>query len=271
MARRRPTARPGLASLVGQARRSFWLLFGGIWLLSGSILVITGLGMAWEERAWGDAIRTTGTVLTKDLIRADADSGTEYRVGFRFTTVDGGVVRGERAVDVEVWERLVEQDDIDVWYLPGQPGEARLSPEGEGPGILLFLLLGGGVAVVGGALVAHDLRRLRRARRLLRDGVEVIANVSGVRPANLTINGQPQVRLTYTYRDHRGIGHRGESGYLGRDEADEWPVGSRAAIVIDPDRPSESLWLGRVPAEDVADIPDADPPPPAPAMPPASP
>lgn len=263
-------ARPGLRSLVAQARRSFWLVFGSIWLLAGSILVIVGIGMAWEERAWADAVRTTGTVLTKDIVRADADSGTRYLVGFRFPAADGRLVRGERQVDVEVWERLVERDELDVWYLPGAPEEARLSPEGEGIGILLFLLLGGAVAAIGGALVVRELRLLLWGQRLLRTGVETVANVTGTRPTNVSFNRRPQVRVTYSYRDARGAKHEGASGHLEREEAAAWPKGSRIAIRYDPDRPSASLWFGEAPAGDDPDIVDIDPPL-ADVRPPASP
>ena len=255
-------ARPGVRSFLGHARRSFWLFFGGIWLLAGGVLFLVGVGAAWEERAWSDAIRTTGEVLVKELVPADSDSSTRYAVVFRFSTADGSAARGTADVDVDVWDRLVERDPIDIYYLPGAPASARLDPGGDLIGPLIFLAIGLIVGSIDGCLVARDVRRLLRAQRLLRFGTVAIANVTTIAPTNISFNRQPQYRITYSYRDPRGAKHEGDSGYVGREEAERWTEGARVVIRYDPDRPSVSLWVGP---------PDDDPPPLVDARPPASP
>jgi hypothetical protein len=76
----------GIRAVVAQGKRSFWLLFGGIWLVAGAIMLVVGIGMAVDQRRWEASVETNGIVLTKDIVPADSDSSTEYRVGFRYAT-----------------------------------------------------------------------------------------------------------------------------------------------------------------------------------------
>lgn len=62
-------SRPGLPSFVSQAKRSFWLLFGGIWLFVGLVMLVAAVGMALPERPSGsETVRTTGMVLARDIV-----------------------------------------------------------------------------------------------------------------------------------------------------------------------------------------------------------
>jgi hypothetical protein len=267
--------RPGLPSFLGQAKRSFWLFFGGIWMLAGLILLVVAIGMALQERTWAsEAVRTSGIVLTKDIIPADSDSSTQYRVTFRFTAQDGSTVEGRQQVEVATWERLTERDPVEVYYLPSSPSSARLEPGANVFTLVLFFLFGAVFGGIGAVLFGRAVLKLRRARRLLQSGVEAEGTVTGVEQTNVTFNRRPQFRVRYAYRDGAGGEHAGDSGYLDWDEASTWKEGDRVAIRYDPGRPAESLWVGRIEAPTGA-IDDAPPrvvdaPPPAVDAPPPS-
>lgn len=240
-------ARTGLPSFRGLAKRSFWLYFGAIWLLAGTILLITSIGMAVEERTWAsDAVGTTGIVLTKQIVPADSDSSTEYRVRFRFTTAAGTTVEGDRAVDVAIWEAVTERGPIQVYYLPSSPSSARLEPGGDTLVVALFALvgvLGGGF---GAFLVVRSLLGIRRSRRLMQTGLSAQATVTSVDPTNVTFNRQPQFKVRYSYRDQAGGEHVGDSGYLEWEEASSWHEGDTVDIRYDASKPNESLWVGEI-------------------------
>lgn len=252
-----------LTTSTGLARRSFWLLFGGIWLVVGLTMLIAGIGSALQERAWTtDALRTSGIVLVKELIPADSDSGTQYRVRFRFTTQAGEVVEGNREVDVSTWERLAERGSIEVHYLSSSPSSARLEPGPDPAGFLLFLVLGAVFGGVGGLLFFRAVAALLRARRLLRSGTRAEATVVAVEPTRVSFNRRPQFRVRYSYRDAAGASHEGDSGYLDWEEASRWSEGSRVEIRYDPRRPAESQWVGQAEPS----TPAVDAPPPSPAV-----
>lgn len=258
--------RPDVPSFLGQAKRSFWLFFGGIWLLAGLIMLVVAVGMGIQERTWvSEAVATSGIVLTKDIVPADSDSSTQYRVRFRFTTQDGSTVEGNQDVDVSTWEGLTERDPVDVYYLPSSPSSARLEPDANLFMVVIFFLFGAVFGGIGGVLVVRAVRGLIRARRLLRSGVDAMATVTSVEQTNVSFNRRQQFRVRYTYRDQQGGEHGGDSGYLEWEEASSWNEGDSVAIRYDPQRPAESLWVGRIEAPS----PAVDAPPPFVDAPPA--
>lgn len=234
----------GWRALLGQTKRSFWLLFGGIWLVAGLILLVVGIGTTLEERRWAAATRTTGMVLVKDIIPADSDSSTEYRVTFRYANERGDTLEDDRRIDVGTWESLTERGPIDVYYLPGSSEPARLTAAPDLVGSLLFLLIGLAGAVFGAIVVARAGFGLLRLRRLLSSGVDVDATVAGVEATNVSYNRRPQYRVRYSY-SVGGTKHTGDSGYLEWEEASTYRQGDTVAVRYDGDRPADSAWIGR--------------------------
>lgn len=263
------TPQPSFASL---ARRSFWLLFGGIWLFAGVFLLLFAAVFALREQDFAaSGVATTGIVLEKRIVPADSDSSTEYRVGYRFTTTDEKVVEGSDSVSVDVWEGLAERGPIEIRYLRDRPETNRLAAGSDFFGALMFLLGGAAFAGIGGVLFFRALAGVRRARRLLRFGVPADARVTEVAPTNVSFNRRQQFRVRYSYVDGHGGAHAGESGYMNFEVANLWAPGDVALIRYDPERPEASHWLG---ASDEAsarreDSPPVDTPPPVDAPPPA--
>jgi len=250
----------GWWTLLRQAKRSFWLLFGGIWLVAGVTLFLVGIGMAIEERRWADAIETTGMVLTKVIVPADSDSSTEYRVTFRYVDERGQTREGDQKVEVATWEALTERGPVDVFHLRDSSEQARLDPRPAVVGAAIFLIAGFVTGSVGGILAGRALRDLARARRLLSTGVSVEATVTAVEPTDVSYNQRPQYRVRYAYRAADGSTYPGDSGYLEWDEASGYSAGDPVAIRYDPKRPSESVWIGRpAPSGDDIDAAAAEP------------
>lgn len=258
------TAQPSFFRL---ARRSFWLLFGGIWLFVGLFFLAFALVFAFNEFEYArSGVTTTGMVLTKDIVPARSNSSTEYRVSYRFTTGQGEVVEGSDAVEIATWERLQERGPIEVRYLPGRPSTNGLALGTDAVLPVSFLVVGLIVAGTGAVLFGRALRGILKARRLLRLGRATAATVVGVDETKVTVNGRQQFKVRYSYRDQQDRTHEGDSGYLDWDEATRWKPGDPVAIRYDPSRPDESLWIGE-PEATPQPIKIVDAPPPTSAPP----
>jgi hypothetical protein len=248
------------------ARRSFWMLFGGIWLFVGVLLFIFGIAFVLREQEFASSgTVATGIVLEKRIVPADSDSSTEYRVSYRFEA-DGRTIEGSDQVSVETWEGLTERGPIDIRYLRDRPESNRLNLGSDLIVAAIFLLLGIVFGGIGGFLFFRALRGVMKARRLLTGGEPVDATVTSVEPTNVSVNRRPQYRVRYSYRDRQGATHEGDSGYLSFEDANAWSVGDTVRVMYDPVKPDESYWVGAAepaadkPKDGVGPIPDARPP-----------
>jgi uncharacterized protein DUF3592 len=247
------TQRP--KSFFGLAKRSFAFWFGGIWFFVGAPFLIIGTYVGidtfhQQARFEREGQVTQGTVLTKSITRrkdSEGREGTSYWVGYRFTAPDGAVVKREALVSGELWDRLVEREPVRVTFLPGDPQTNRI--EGESSAWMLPIILTGlGLvfAPIGGYIfflrgVAGILRELR----LQSEGAVAEATVVEVEPTNISLNGVPQWRIRYRYRDHRGQTHTGASNVMAPEEAQEWKAGDTGTVRFDARAPKKSIWVGR--------------------------
>lgn len=231
------------------ARRSFWLLFGGVFLVAGLLLTLIGAGMAWNEgRFAADGVAADGVVLGRTIRQADASENrsTEYRVSYRFTTSDGRVIDAGDDISLDRWEMLVDGGPITVEYLAADPAQNRAA--GGDDSIIVPITLGFGLLAlgVGVAITAWTLQGLRLTHRLWREGVAIEGTVVRVEPANVTFNRRPLFRLRYEYGDQAGARHDGASGLIAWEEAEGWQPGDRGAVRYDPHRPELSTWIGEL-------------------------
>jgi hypothetical protein len=79
---------------------------------------------------------------------------------------------------------------------------------------------------------------------LRQHGVRTQGIVTELQERNVKINDVQQWRLHYEYSDFQGIRHPGTID-LPEDEAQGWKVGDAGAVLYDPSRPTEAVWLGR--------------------------
>ena len=84
--------------------RTFFLLFGVIFLCAGPILLYGGIKEATRQRAYqkeGEVVEAV--VLSKSFQRAsrEGNSSTRYGITYRFTTAAGEAAEGVAAVSVE--------------------------------------------------------------------------------------------------------------------------------------------------------------------------
>ncbi len=252
------TAQPSLMTL---ARRSFWLLFGGLWLFVGVVMLLFALGFAAKEGDFSrNGVTTTGIVLTKHIVPADSDSSTEYRVSYRFTTGDGKVVEGSESVDVGAWEKLVERGPIEIRYVAGNPGSNRLASGDNVAGAAIFALIGAVFGGIGALLFIRAIKGIRKARRLLQVGIPAQGSVTGIDETNIQVNRRQQFKVRYSYLDREGRNHQGDSGYMDWSEATDWVVGDPVDIRFDPAAPDQSSWVGRPAAAPPPAVRDAPPP-----------
>lgn len=118
-----------------------------------------------------------------------------------------------------------------------------------GAGAWLALIIPSAVGtiflVVGGFFFRHGLEKSQREQRLRASGTTTEATVLAVEPTGTKVNNRRLWHVRYTYDAFTGVVQEGESGYLSAEDAQSYRVGQQVFVRYDPERPSESVWLGR--------------------------
>jgi hypothetical protein len=132
-----------------------------------------------------------------------------------------------------------------AWLVGSLVAMAFFGGAGEDPALLwAFAGVGFVLSAAGGGIVVRAVRRGARAKRLMSAGIRLDATVVDVRLARIRINRQPRWVVRYRYVYSAGQDYEGESPALPAELARQWRPGDTAAIVADPRRPGDSLWLG---------------------------
>ena len=238
------TAQPVLKYL----RRAIVLWVGTLFFVAGSAVVLTTIG-EWRaarsfERA---ALVTRGAVVatTRENASRESNSSTRYVVTYRFTASDGTTVEQTEQLPFDDWEPLAEGSTLTVRYLPSDPGTARSRPPSPWWEMPLVVGFTGLFAVLGILLARPGVRRVLTILRVAKRGVDVTATVLDVAPTGDMINRVPQWRVRYEFRDRQGRAQTGASDLLAPQEAAEWRPAEKIVIRFDPERPQDSLWLGK--------------------------
>lgn len=231
---------------------NFWFWFGGIWLAIGLPFLAIGVAAGWHDftREWplrSEGVITYGVVVGKYRQGSPERSRSERFVIYRFAVRDGAAQEGRAEVDEETWNRLEKDRPVRVVFLPQSPNIHRM----EGADFhdklvtaVVFLGLGTILSALGGLVVGRALAMRLAAARIVREGIEVEAEVTGTRPGGSALNGVTQWRLSYRYRDPAGRVHEARSAASDPEQIRRWKNGDRGRIRVDRVDPSLSVWLG---------------------------
>lgn len=226
--------------------RTFFLWFGGLFLVVGLGLLYGGIQEARREgayRAHGEVVDAVVTGKSIQRASRDGHASTRYEVAYRFIAPDGRPVEGVDAVSVEEWESLGPGSRLKVAYLPSAPETSRAARSDRPTSAIPLMVLGGVLAAAGGAVVVRTAAKLLRERRLLRDGMPAQGTIVAIEPSNVSVNRVRQWNVRYRYADHLGRSHEGRSGPIAPEDAQAVTVGSVVDVRFDRAAPDESVWV----------------------------
>jgi hypothetical protein len=227
-------------------------LFGTFMSQFGWSFVAFGMVFVWVFDAGGAVaewisfrgeLRTAQGVVTGwSRTSTSVNDQPVYRIAYDFRTPEGLSGSGASFVSGR-W--LQAGTDVTVEFVDADPALSRITGMrtsiGGGIVILIFIFPG-----VGAAIAIADLRRRRRALRLLRDGTMTTGVFDTMEATNAKVNEQPVMKLTFRFQDEHGTWHTAEAKTHRparlRDEA-------RELIVYDPRNPADASVLDELPCQ----------------------
>lgn len=110
----------------------------------------------------------------------------------------------------------------------------------------IFVLAGLAATAVGGSIIYFAWTTAARDRRLMQTGVQLTATVIDLRRSLIEINRQTRWHIVYRYEYTKGRPLEGKSRALPGEEVADFKPGGQVLIKVDPQRPQESVFLGRM-------------------------
>jgi Co/Zn/Cd efflux system component len=108
----------------------------------------------------------------------------------------------------------------------------------------VFALAGLVACGFGGFILRRTLAAAARERRLMQSGIQFTAVVTDIRRSKIEINRQTRWYVCYRY-DHAGRALTGESHSMHGEAVANFTPGDRVNIKVDPQKPEESLFVGK--------------------------
>lgn len=232
-------------ALVSRAFRDVPLLAGAFLLFCGTVLALTGASMALDYR---NAIELKAALIAKDMVRADDEkkAGTRFVARYRVALPEDQTLEAAEDLPRQEWEaRAIGSQHTVLWLA----SERRILPAagGERAGAAIMGTIGLALLIGGILLGRAPARRLLERLRVAGSGRPASATVLDVFQTSTAVNRVILWQLRYRYRRPGGTDLEGESELLRPEEAAAWQAGAEGEILVDPDRPEASVWLGRAP------------------------
>lgn len=175
--------------------RSFLVLFGAIFFAAGMSFFWAGVIHTFSFNTFksnAETVLAEITYIDFRSARGDSSTSTDVRVSY---TVDGQ--QYEKKLNYYTTGMHVG-DTIEIYVDPENPSKIKV---GTVLADVIFMLVGGVFAFVGGCIMAVNAAKILQKKRLIRDGERLSAIVTNVyMDNNVRINGRLRINGRHPYK-----------------------------------------------------------------------
>jgi hypothetical protein len=214
-------------------------LVGGIVLVCGLVLAVIAVKQGYDEYLYTVASSTaTGIVQGKSI--TSGRYGPTYYLSYVFTDSGEVLRRGEDSVPRATYDTARPGTRFKVVYLTADPSTNRFAGK-DNVATLGFLGAAAVAALVYAPyLIVSGRRRFATMRRLAEIGQPATATVMTLKSGYVRGVGKT-ITVEYEYEDPFGARRRGRGPAMYPAEGQLYSVGKSVRILVDPDRPKDSL------------------------------
>jgi hypothetical protein len=224
---------------------TFMSQFGWLFVAFGMLFVwvFDAGGVVAEWVAFRGGVRTaSGTVTGWNSTSTSINERPVYTTSYDFRHPDGRTFSG---TSYATGRWLEAGTEVTVEFVDTDPALSRITGmrTSVGGGMVLLVLI---FPAVGAAMALADLKRRRKALRLLRHGTLTAGQFDTMEATSTRINEQPVMRLTFRFQDEYGAEHTAVAKSHQTDRLQDEP---RELIVYDPLNPANASVLDELPCQ----------------------
>ena len=206
-------------------------------ILGAIALVVFGYKVTWDEYR----LQTTGATAVAIVdAKSRSSSGSTYFLWYTFADAAGAAWGGRDSVGRATYDAAIAGTRYSVDYVRDDPTVNRFSGRTNTLGAAMVPLGAGAALALGVYFLRSGSRRMRIRRRVAEVGQPVNATVRKVKTGSVRGIGDV-ITVEYEYNDPFGRRRRGSGPLMYPQEGLAYKVGGLVRIVIDPDRPGDSV------------------------------
>ena len=203
-------------------------------------LAFTAWSQGFDEYRYQNASATASGVVEAKSTSAGR-YGTSYLLSYAFVDGAGLIRRGRDSVSRGSYDAAqIGTTRVSVVYLRDDPSVNRFSGKDNVLTVVLLAVGAAASAVTGGYLFWAGRREAAMLVRLNEIGQSATATVTKVKAMIMRGVGQV-IRVEYAYEDPFGKRRKGRGPLMYPTEGATYSVGGSVRILIDPDRPGDSV------------------------------
>jgi FAIM1 (Fas apoptotic inhibitory molecule) protein/uncharacterized protein DUF3592 len=225
---------PGSSPRETQVSGAFFVL------LALPFIAFAGKGL-YDEYRYRTA-STTASGIVQETSTSAGRYGPNYRVSYVFTDTRGALWRGQGSISKAAYDAARPGSRFTVEYLRDELSTNRLVGSSDAPFIAILGAVGIVSAAVGAMTLLEGRRRARILRRVNEVGQPVTATVTKLKSGYVRGVGRT-ITVEYEYMDPLGNLRRGRGPMMYPQEGELYSIGGPARLLIDPDRPGDSVLL----------------------------
>lgn len=227
-----PPRKASLRRATRNLRRAYRTIFALV------ILVFSGWAgldaLRWYELTYH--VQTAQGVITKKHV-FPRPPGSEYRLDYAFTAIDGTRIVDAAKVSRDVFDSVSEGEEVPVVYVPSRAGiDHWLFDHESVRTYTMYLTIGHGLAALLAILVLRLVEwPLARELHLAKLGYVAQGTIVKISEPR---RRRERVTITYTFRTVAGVEVTGRCALPRRFPADTLKVGETIEVLYDPSKPA---------------------------------
>jgi hypothetical protein len=226
-------ARPRMSGLRSQRGVGLFVL-----VISVPLAVAVSIGAYDEYRYHTASATAVGVVQDKRII--NGRYGQTYELSYVFVDLNGSSHAHQGDVPRAAYDQARAGSRSTIQYLPDDPTRSRVLGKDDTLPIAGLMALAIACLVYSVYAIVSGGRRLAAAKRIAEVGQPVTATITKLKRVDIRGVGKT-VTIEYLYTDPFGRSRKGRGPFMYPSEGAMYGVGGSVRVLIDPDRPGDSV------------------------------
>ncbi len=210
-------------------------------LFSSPFWGIGGHGIYQEIQLSNNGINVSSVIVEKWI--REGDESDSYHAAFEFTDDTGRNIEGEASISSDTFRQVEIGSRMPIVFEKGNSSNSRLVGESDLVFMSIFFVAGFSLLLFSLSLLIKAFLRACMKSRLFKKGTLTKAEIYNIKDTNVEVNGVPQMKIQYRFKDSVGTVKNGETSSISIKRTKKHPRGEEIEVLYDQSNPDINFWI----------------------------